>query len=313
MWCACGVAGRRDDLWSWLYIVVEMLEGTLPWRTSSGDASANSEHSPKETAQRLKQEALENPQILSTSGKLSGALLAQPCVFRLHAYAIETLFHWAPASEEKRIMCMSRKALASALTQIGLFCHSVQCVLRVQSPWSPSQLICAQHSSRPSQTTICCESASQACPARLLFLSRNHRQLRTAMSHRRTCHLSILPAACGPPQHPPQPHRQCLSMEQRIQQCMPCRRWQTAAMRSCRPRPTCTCQSGRTISTGTGMARRPSTVPLCSTPRSITCMGMPVTPLRRRPRLRSHYQRHCRGRHHRAPRRMAARNSSSRE
>ncbi len=43
-------------MWSWLYIVVEMLEGSLPWRTSSGDASAGSEHSPKETAQRLKQE-----------------------------------------------------------------------------------------------------------------------------------------------------------------------------------------------------------------------------------------------------------------
>ena len=86
---ACGVAGRRDDMWSWLYIVVEMLEGSLPWRTSSGDASAGSEHSPKETAQRLKQEALENPHILSISGKLSGALLPTSTDFH-HACMISS-------------------------------------------------------------------------------------------------------------------------------------------------------------------------------------------------------------------------------
>lgn len=29
-------AGRRDDLWSWLYIMVEMITGTLPWRNEEG-------------------------------------------------------------------------------------------------------------------------------------------------------------------------------------------------------------------------------------------------------------------------------------
>jgi hypothetical protein len=28
--------GRRDDLWSWLYIMVEMITGTLPWRSDEG-------------------------------------------------------------------------------------------------------------------------------------------------------------------------------------------------------------------------------------------------------------------------------------
>ena len=76
-------------MWSWLYIVVEMLEGSLPWRTSSGDASAGSEHSPKETAQRLKQEALENPHILSISGKLSGALLSTSTDFHHACMSLE--------------------------------------------------------------------------------------------------------------------------------------------------------------------------------------------------------------------------------
>ena len=31
-------AGRRDDLWSWLYVLVEMMTGTLPWRFEEGVA-----------------------------------------------------------------------------------------------------------------------------------------------------------------------------------------------------------------------------------------------------------------------------------
>jgi hypothetical protein len=39
--------GRRDDLWSWLYIMVEMITGTLPWRSDEGrDREQVHHHSP---------------------------------------------------------------------------------------------------------------------------------------------------------------------------------------------------------------------------------------------------------------------------
>lgn len=34
--------GRRDDLWSWFYMTVESLEGTLPWREVKEAADADS-------------------------------------------------------------------------------------------------------------------------------------------------------------------------------------------------------------------------------------------------------------------------------
>ncbi|KAG2452875.1 hypothetical protein HYH02_002219 [Chlamydomonas schloesseri] len=48
--------GRRDDLWSWLYCTIELLEGTLPWRADPGkDADS------REGVLRLKQACIADP------------------------------------------------------------------------------------------------------------------------------------------------------------------------------------------------------------------------------------------------------------
>ncbi len=67
-------SGRRDDLWSWLYVLVEMLAGTLPWRRSTADRGAT---------QRTKEECVANPerlcsQILMPGTPPTGPLLWQP-------------------------------------------------------------------------------------------------------------------------------------------------------------------------------------------------------------------------------------------
>lgn len=51
---------RRDDLWSWFYMVVELLSGTLPWR-----AERDGEN--KEWVLKRKQECLREPRMLFTT------------------------------------------------------------------------------------------------------------------------------------------------------------------------------------------------------------------------------------------------------
>ena len=74
MRCSCRETGRRDDLWSWLYMLAEMLDGGLPWRSErvDRDFDAAGKESAKEVALREKQACMQNPQRLTTTVPLPG-------------------------------------------------------------------------------------------------------------------------------------------------------------------------------------------------------------------------------------------------
>ena len=40
---SCWRAGRRDDLWSWLYVLTEMLDGGLRWRVGKDKVERQAE------------------------------------------------------------------------------------------------------------------------------------------------------------------------------------------------------------------------------------------------------------------------------
>ena len=90
--------GRRDDLWSWLYVLVEMLDGGLCWRIGKDkadrpaeDASRqlNSKHmdaekqKKKEVAVKRKRAALTDPDLLTGNVVLPGAELFLLCQLTL--------------------------------------------------------------------------------------------------------------------------------------------------------------------------------------------------------------------------------------
>lgn len=69
----CG-AGRRDDLWSWFYMLVELLQGKLLWRENRapGKRASGSDDEAKKTAHRMKLRALSDPNALFASGRCPG-------------------------------------------------------------------------------------------------------------------------------------------------------------------------------------------------------------------------------------------------
>ncbi|KXZ54417.1 hypothetical protein GPECTOR_5g71 [Gonium pectorale] len=57
--------GRRDDLWSWLYCTIELLEGTLPWRGTDQNKDPDS----REAVLRMKHACIQDPsRYLRSSG-----------------------------------------------------------------------------------------------------------------------------------------------------------------------------------------------------------------------------------------------------
>ena len=65
-------AGRRDDLWSWLYVIVEMLDGGLCWRLDRDKQQGDDKQKKKELALLKKQAAFQNPMLLTAQVELPG-------------------------------------------------------------------------------------------------------------------------------------------------------------------------------------------------------------------------------------------------
>ena len=65
---------RRDDLWSWFYMLVELLQGKLLWRENRapGKRASGSDDEAKKTAHRMKLRALSDPNALFSSGRCPG-------------------------------------------------------------------------------------------------------------------------------------------------------------------------------------------------------------------------------------------------
>ncbi|KAL4529792.1 hypothetical protein Ndes2526B_g04583 [Nannochloris sp. 'desiccata'] len=95
--------GRRDDLWSWFYVLVEMIEGTLPWRVDRGEitgatttpaaaAATLGNLTAKESVEERKKECISHPERL-----FSKALPIPPVVKEINQYIAKLEFADKPS------------------------------------------------------------------------------------------------------------------------------------------------------------------------------------------------------------------------
>ncbi|GFH32519.1 protein kinase domain-containing protein, partial [Haematococcus lacustris] len=73
---AHGDLSRRDDLWSWLYLVAELIEGTLPWRQevavgAGGPAAGQADvGTQRDAVAAVKQACVLNPDLLTRTTRV---------------------------------------------------------------------------------------------------------------------------------------------------------------------------------------------------------------------------------------------------
>jgi len=104
--------GRRDDLWSWFYVLVEMIEGTLPWRVDRGEitgaittpaaaaaTSGNGNLTAKESVEERKKECISHPERL-----FSKAFPIPPVIKEINEYIAKLEFGDKPNYSYLRIL-----------------------------------------------------------------------------------------------------------------------------------------------------------------------------------------------------------------
>jgi serine/threonine protein kinase len=113
--------GRRDDLWSWFYVLVEMIEGTLPWRVDKGAgettgatptpaaAAGNGNLTAKESVEERKKDCINHPERL-----FSKVLPIPPVIKEISQYLATLNFESEPNYKYLRMLLGKLDAVEGA-------------------------------------------------------------------------------------------------------------------------------------------------------------------------------------------------------